>query len=128
MCRVRWPIILRSRKLIPRRKTKIKKNAQHGFGVSFRWRISQRRSKRIEIYRKLAQATEKSGLERLGGGNARTGFGQLPAGDGTVVAGRRKSEFSPAKKGITVIEVKEDKLMLTRNNDFIMLGREIFRA
>ena len=27
-----------------------------------------------------------------------------------------------SERGITVIEVKEDKLMLTRNNDFIMLG------
>jgi len=27
-----------------------------------------------------------------------------------------------SEKGITVIEVKEDKLMLTRNQDFIMLG------
>jgi transcription-repair coupling factor (superfamily II helicase) len=28
----------------------------------------------------------------------------------------------PGEKGITVLEVKDDRLMLTRNNDFIMLG------
>ena len=27
-----------------------------------------------------------------------------------------------SERGITVIESKEDKLMLTRNNDFIMVG------
>jgi transcription-repair coupling factor (superfamily II helicase) len=28
----------------------------------------------------------------------------------------------PGEKSITVLEVKDDRLMLTRNNDFIMLG------
>ena len=27
-----------------------------------------------------------------------------------------------SERGVTAIEVKDDKLMLTRNNDFIMLG------
>jgi transcription-repair coupling factor (superfamily II helicase) len=27
-----------------------------------------------------------------------------------------------SERGVTVIEVKEDRLMLTRNNDYIMLG------
>jgi len=32
-----------------------------------------------------------------------------------------------ADKDITVIEVKEDRLMLTRNNDFVMIGSKFPR-
>ncbi|MEY2429283.1 MAG: hypothetical protein QOJ40_2168, partial [Verrucomicrobiota bacterium] len=32
-----------------------------------------------------------------------------------------------AERGITVVEVKEDRLMLTRNNDFIMVGSKFPR-
>jgi transcription-repair coupling factor (superfamily II helicase) len=32
-----------------------------------------------------------------------------------------------SEKGITLIEVKEDRLMLTRNNDFIMVGSKFPR-
>ena len=32
-----------------------------------------------------------------------------------------------SERGITVIEVKEDKLMLTRNNDYIMVGSKFPR-
>jgi len=75
---------------------------------------------RIEIYRKLAQATEKSGLERLEV-ELRDRFGQLPAAmELLLLVGEIR--ILASEKGITVIEVKEDKLMLTRNNDFIMLG------
>jgi len=75
---------------------------------------------RIEIYRKLAQATEKSGLERLEA-ELRDRFGQLPAAmELLLLVGEIR--ILASEKGITIIEVKEDKLMLTRNNDFIMLG------
>ncbi len=75
---------------------------------------------RIEIYRKLAQATEKSGLERLEA-ELRDRFGQLPAAmELLLLVGEIR--ILASEKAITIIEVKEDKLMLTRNNDFIMLG------
>ena len=32
-----------------------------------------------------------------------------------------------SERGITVIEVKEDKLMLTRNNDYFMVGSKFPR-
>lgn len=32
-----------------------------------------------------------------------------------------------AERGITVIEVNEDKLMLTRNNDYVMVGSKFPR-
>jgi len=75
---------------------------------------------RIEIYRKLAQATEKSALERLRT-ELRDRFGPLPAAvELLLLAGEIK--ILASDKGVTVIEVKEDKLMLTRNGDYIMLG------
>jgi transcription-repair coupling factor (superfamily II helicase) len=75
---------------------------------------------RIEIYRKLAQATEKSGLERLET-ELRDRFGPLPAAmELLLLVGELK--ILAGEKGITVLEVKDDRLMLTRNNDFIMLG------
>ena len=32
-----------------------------------------------------------------------------------------------SERGITVIEVQEDKLMLTRNNDYVMVGSKFPR-
>ena len=32
-----------------------------------------------------------------------------------------------SERGITVIEVKEDRLMLTRNNDYVMVGSKFPR-
>jgi transcription-repair coupling factor (superfamily II helicase) len=75
---------------------------------------------RIDIYRKLAQATDKAALDNLAK-ELRDRFGTLPpamelllqVGELKVLAG---------EKGITILEVKDDKLMLTRNNDYIMVG------
>ena len=48
-------------------------------------------------------------------------FGPLPpAMDLLLLVAELK--ILAGEKGITVIEVKEDKLMLTRNQDYIMLG------
>jgi transcription-repair coupling factor (superfamily II helicase) len=75
---------------------------------------------RIEIYRKLAQATDKAALEALHK-ELRDRFGPLPpAVDLLLAVGELK--ILASEKNVTVIEVKEDKLMLTRNNDFITLG------
>ena len=75
---------------------------------------------RIEIYRKLAQATDKPALEALWK-EMRDRFGPLPpAVERLLAVGELK--ILAREKNVTVIEVKEDKLMLTRNHDFITLG------
>ncbi|MDB6068718.1 MAG: mfd [Pedosphaera sp.] len=75
---------------------------------------------RIEIYRKLAQATDKAGLDRLQT-ELRDRFGPLPTAiDLLLLIGELK--ILASEKGITILEVKEDKLMLTRNNDYLMIG------
>jgi transcription-repair coupling factor (superfamily II helicase) len=80
---------------------------------------------RIEIYRKLAQATEKSTLTALEK-ELRDRFGPLPVPQQLLLqVGELK--ILAAELGITAIEVKEDKLMLTRNNDYIMVGSKFPR-
>jgi transcription-repair coupling factor (superfamily II helicase) len=75
---------------------------------------------RIEIYRKLAQATEKSALENLSK-ELRDRFGPLPPPVELLLAvGELK--ILASEKAVTAIEVKEDKLKITRHNDFITLG------
>ncbi|EEF57562.1 transcription-repair coupling factor [Pedosphaera parvula] len=75
---------------------------------------------RIDIYRKLAQATDKAALENLAK-ELRDRFGTLPpAMELLLQVGELK--ILAGEKNITIIEVKDDKLMLTRNNDYIMLG------
>jgi transcription-repair coupling factor (superfamily II helicase) len=75
---------------------------------------------RIEIYRKLAQATDKGTLETLRK-ELRDRFGPLPP-SAELVLQVGELKILAAQKSITVIEVKEDKLMLTRHADYITLG------
>jgi transcription-repair coupling factor (superfamily II helicase) len=75
---------------------------------------------RIEIYRKLAQATDKpslQGLER----ELRDRFGPPPE-PVSLLLKVTELRVLAAERGITVMEVKEDKVMLTRNNDYVMAG------
>ena len=75
---------------------------------------------RIEVYRKLAQATDKAALDALQK-ELRDRFGPLPPAVELLLAvGELK--ILASEKAVTVIEVQDDKLMLTRNNDFITLG------
>ena len=75
---------------------------------------------RIEIYRKLAQANEKSALENLQK-ELRDRFGPLPLSVELLLAvGELK--ILASEKSVTAIEVNNDKLMLTRHGDFITLG------
>jgi transcription-repair coupling factor (superfamily II helicase) len=75
---------------------------------------------RIDIYRKLAQATDRPQLEALRA-ELRDRFGRLPPSVELLLqVGELKS--LAAERGISVIEVKEDRLMLTRHGDFIMVG------
>jgi transcription-repair coupling factor (superfamily II helicase) len=80
---------------------------------------------RIEIYRKLAQASEKNALQELQK-ELRDRFGPVPAPlELLLQIGELK--ILAAERGISVIEVKEDRLMLTRNNDFVMIGSKFPR-
>ena len=75
---------------------------------------------RIEIYRKLAQATDKPALENLSK-ELRDRFGPLPPPVELLLAvGELK--ILASEKSVTAIEVEEDKLKITRYNDFITLG------
>ncbi|HXT13520.1 MAG TPA: transcription-repair coupling factor [Candidatus Angelobacter sp.] len=75
---------------------------------------------RIEIYRKLAQATDKSALETLQK-ELRDRFGPLPQPvEILLLVGELK--MLATDRGITVMEVREEKVMLTRQGDFITLG------
>jgi transcription-repair coupling factor (superfamily II helicase) len=75
---------------------------------------------RIEIYRKLAQATDKSALDNLSK-ELRDRFGPLPPPVELLLAvGELK--ILASEKSVTAIEVEQDKLKITRHNNFITLG------
>jgi transcription-repair coupling factor (superfamily II helicase) len=80
---------------------------------------------RIEIYRKLAQASDKAGLQSLEK-EIRDRFGPLPTALQLLLLISELKVLS-SDRDITSIEVKEDRLMLTRNNDFIMVGSKFPR-
>ena len=80
---------------------------------------------RIEIYRKLAQAGDKASVQSLAK-ELRDRFGPIPASLELLLQ-VTELKILAAEKNITAIEVKEDKLMLTRNNDFIMAGSKFPR-
>jgi transcription-repair coupling factor (superfamily II helicase) len=80
---------------------------------------------RIEIYRKLAQANDKGALKNLER-ELQDRFGPVPAPLSLLLLAA-ELKILATERGITVIEVKEDRLMLTRNNDFIMVGSKFPR-
>jgi transcription-repair coupling factor (superfamily II helicase) len=75
---------------------------------------------RIEIYRKLAQATDKPALESLQK-ELRDRFGPLPP-PVELLLQVAELKILASEKSVTAIEVKDDKLMLTHHGDFITLG------
>jgi transcription-repair coupling factor (superfamily II helicase) len=75
---------------------------------------------RIEIYRKLAQATDKAALENLQK-EMRDRFGPLPPAVELLLT-VAELKILASEKSVTSLEVKEGKLMLTRHGDFITLG------
>jgi transcription-repair coupling factor (superfamily II helicase) len=75
---------------------------------------------RIEIYRKLAQATDKSALDALQK-ELRDRFGPLPSPVELLLA-VAELKILASEKSVAAIEVNDDKLMLTRHGDFITLG------
>lgn len=80
---------------------------------------------RIDVYRKLAQASDTGAIGDLEK-ELRDRFGPLPKPvELLLLVGELK--VLAAGKGITSIEVKEDKLMLTRSGDFVMVGSKFPR-
>jgi len=80
---------------------------------------------RIEVYRKIAQLGDKAGLSQLQK-ELRDRFGPLP-GAVELLLQVAELKIIAAERAITVIEVKEDKVMLTRNNDYVMIGTKFPR-
>jgi len=75
---------------------------------------------RIDIYRKLAQVSDKSSLEALHN-ELRDRFGKLPPAMELLLQ-VAELKYLASERGVNSIETKEDKLMLQRNNDYITLG------
>jgi transcription-repair coupling factor (superfamily II helicase) len=80
---------------------------------------------RIEIYRRLAQATDKTGLESLAK-ELRDRFGPLPPALDLLLQ-VADLKILAAARAISTIEVREDKLMLTRGGDYVMVGSKFPR-
>jgi len=75
---------------------------------------------RIEIYRKLAEITDQPAAENLRR-ELRDRFGPLPAAV-ELLFQVAALKLLASERGITAIETNHEKLMLVRNNDYIMLG------
>jgi transcription-repair coupling factor (superfamily II helicase) len=75
---------------------------------------------RIEIYRKIAQITDKGSAEALRQ-ELRDRFGPLPAAVELLIQVMQLKVLA-AEKRVTMIETRGAKLMLTRNQDYIMVG------
>ena len=74
---------------------------------------------RIEMYRKLAQAGDKASLQGLRQ-ELLDRFGPLPA-PAELLLQLQDIKRLASERNITLLESREDKLMLTRNQDFVML-------
>ncbi|MBI2946706.1 MAG: DEAD/DEAH box helicase, partial [Verrucomicrobia bacterium] len=75
---------------------------------------------RIEVYRKLAQITDKPSLDRLRR-ELLDRFGKLPRAMELLLL-VTELKYLASDRGVASLETKEDKLMLTRNNDYITLA------
>jgi transcription-repair coupling factor (superfamily II helicase) len=75
---------------------------------------------RIELYRKLAQASDKADLDRLRG-ELRDRFGKLPASV-ELLLDVSELKLLAAERRVSALETKGDRLMISRNNDYITVG------
>ena len=73
---------------------------------------------RIEIYRKLAQVNDAASWRALKN-ELRDRFGPLPEAVDLLLR-VADLKIAAGQRGVTMIETQGDKLMLTRNNDFVM--------
>ena len=77
-------------------------------------------AQRLEIYRKLAQASKTADLEALGR-ELRDRFGPLPPAVELLMAVHGIRLLAPSRQ-VTVVEVAEGKVKLTRNGQLITVG------
>jgi transcription-repair coupling factor (superfamily II helicase) len=75
---------------------------------------------RIDIYRKLAQISDQTGLRELKQ-ELRDRFGPLPD-EVELLLKVSELKLLAMERDFSVIETQGDKLMLTRNNDYVMVG------
>jgi transcription-repair coupling factor (superfamily II helicase) len=75
---------------------------------------------RIQAYRAIAQITSREQFDKLRK-EWRDRFGKLPAAVENLCA-LTEIRLVAARAQVTRVEVKEDKLMLTRRGDFILVG------
>ncbi len=75
---------------------------------------------RIELYRKFAEITDEEGVGHLKA-EMRDRFGPLPPAVELLLQ-VAVLKILATERNISIIESKEDKLMITRNNDFIMVS------
>jgi len=75
---------------------------------------------RIQAYRHLAEITTREQWDRLRK-DWRDRFGKFPPAVDNLLA-LTDMKLASARAGVTRIEVREDKLMLTRRGDFILVG------
>jgi len=75
---------------------------------------------RIDLYRKLAQAADSGALRDLKN-ELRDRFGPLPA-SAQLLLKTAELKLIAAERNVTLIETQGDKLMLTRNNDYLMIS------
>jgi transcription-repair coupling factor (superfamily II helicase) len=80
---------------------------------------------RIEIYRKVAQASDKTSLQNLDK-EIKDRFGPPPVPVGLLIQ-VAELKIMASERTITSIEVKEDKVMLLRKGDYIMAGTKFPR-
>jgi transcription-repair coupling factor (superfamily II helicase) len=100
------------------------RNTQHASAyIPFRYIADPRQ--RIEIYRKVAQTSDQTGLRSLKQ-ELRDRFGPLPPAVELLLRVVEVKVLA-SERAITVLEVQEDKLMLTRNNDYVMVGSKFPR-
>ncbi len=103
-------------KVKPRLEVQIRFEIEAGIPLNY---IADPRQ-RIEIYRKLAQASEIAAVDALET-EARDRFGPPPPPLERLLKIARLRVLA-AERGIHVLEVKDDKLMLTRDGDYVMIG------
>ncbi|OQC67756.1 MAG: Transcription-repair-coupling factor [Verrucomicrobia bacterium ADurb.Bin006] len=75
---------------------------------------------RIEMYRKLAQVTDKAGLDAVRS-ELRDRFGPPPPAVELLVQ-VSALKILAADRGLDAMETRDDRLMLTRNGQFIQVG------
>jgi transcription-repair coupling factor (superfamily II helicase) len=75
---------------------------------------------RIQAYKKLAEATSRESLQKLGR-DWRDRFGPHPAAIRNLLT-LNEIKLAAARTKVVAIEVKDSKVMLTRGGDYLLIG------